>query len=303
MESADPNGHKDMKMRTHTPASNPPGRIPAVAGIGLRGAHHDAFVDGKPSIGWLEAHSENYFAEDGLARATLERIRTHYDMSLHGVGLSLGSTDPISETHLKNLRRLVERIEPALVSEHLSWSSVNGRYLNDLLPLPYTKEAVEHLSSRIVQTQDYLQRPILIENVSGYVEFTASSMSEWEFLRAVAETSGAGILLDVNNIFVNAQNHGLNAAKYIRSIPKEVVGEIHLAGHSEQVFGDQRILVDTHDAKVCDDVWSLYDLAIETYGPKPTLIEWDSKLPSVDVLLAEAAKAQLILDKAHELAA
>lgn len=290
-------------MSTPSETSTTKHALPVAAGVGLRGPHHDAFLDGSPDAAWLEAHSENYFAEDGVASSALERIRNHYALSLHGVGLSLGSTDPLSETHLTQLRGLIQRIEPSLVSEHLSWSSVNGRYLNDLLPLPYTEEALKHISSRIVQTQDFLRRQILIENVSGYVEFKSSTMPEWEFLRAVAEMSGAQILLDINNIFVNACNHGFDAKEYIRNVPGHLVAEIHLAGHSEQVFDDERILVDTHDHKVCDEVWSLYKFAIETCGPLPTLIEWDSRLPSVEGLLKEAVKAQQIMDEANELAA
>ena len=269
--------------------------IPAIAGIGLRGPHQARFLHDKPAAGWLEAHSENYFAEDGIAFATLERIRADYPLSLHGVGLSLGSVDPLDTEHLRKLARLADRIEPGLVSEHLSWGAVDGRHLNDLLPLPYTEEALNHVAARIEQVQDHLGRQILVENVSSYLEFESSTMPEWKFLVEAVKRSGAKILLDVNNIHVNARNHGFSAIEYIESIPIELVGEIHLAGHTVQEYDGHEILVDTHNALVCDEVWTLYDAAIGRYGPIPTLIEWDSELPSVETLLAEAARAQQFL--------
>lgn len=277
--------------------------IPAAAGIGLRGPHQHEFLATRPAAAWLEAHSENYFAEDGVAVQTLDRIRQDYPLSLHGVGLSLGSIDPLDRDHLRKLARLVQRVQPGLVSEHLSWGSVDRQHLNDLLPLPYTEEALSHVTRRIQQVQDFLRRRILIENVSGYVEFTSSTMPEWEFLTAVAERSGAGILLDVNNIYVNAQNHGFRAIEYIDSVQPSLVEEIHLAGHSTQRFGDDEILVDTHDGVVCDDVWDLYQAAIRRIGAVPTLIEWDSELPPLATLLNEAAKAQRILDDSDARAA
>ena len=283
--------------------SNGENTIPARAGIGLRGPHQAQFLSGRPPVAWLEAHSENYFAENGVAVATLERIRADYPISLHGVGLSLGSVDPLDIEHLRKLKQLHERIEPGLVSEHLSWGSVDGRYLNDLLPLPYTEEAIAHITARIQQVQEYLQRQILIENVSGYLEYRSSSMPEWEFLTAVTERSGARILLDVNNIYVNAQNHGISAEDYIDSVPVESVAEIHLAGHSVQVFDDLEILVDTHNALICDEVWTLYEAAAARFGAVPTLIEWDSELPPLQTLLNEAERAQQRLEKANELAA
>lgn len=287
------------------PASFPKTKasIPAAAGIGLRGPHQLEFLQTRPKTEWLEAHSENYFAEDGVAVETLERIREYYPLSLHGVGLSLGSTDPLDRVHLKKLDRLIRRVEPGLVSEHLSWGSVDRQHLNDLLPLPYTEEAVGHVCTKIKQTQDYLQRRILIENVSGYFEFSSSTMPEWEFLNAVAEASGAGILLDINNVYVNAENHGFSAIHYIESIHVPLVSEIHLAGHSMQGFGNEQILVDTHDRQVCEAVWDLFESAILRIGAVPTLIEWDSDLPSLSILLDEAGKAQRILDKADVRAA
>lgn len=277
--------------------------IPAVAGIGLRGAHHGEFDRGRPAVAWLEAHSENYFAADGIARGALERIRRNYPISLHGVGLSLGSTDPLDRDHLRRLGALADRIEPALVSEHLSWGAVGGRHLNDLLPLPYTEEAADHMVNRIQEVQDTLKRPILIENVSSYLEFVDSAMPEHEFLASVSRRSGCGLLLDINNIHVNAVNHGFDPVEYVDAIPPERVGEMHLAGHTARRCGDREILIDTHDTPVCGPVWKLFRYAVERLGPRPTLIEWDSGLPPLARLLEEAGAAQRILDDAHELAA
>lgn len=280
-----------------------PGPVPAAAGIGLRGPHHSQFLTDTPSVAWLEAHSENFFAADSIASSALERIRANYPLSLHGVGLSLGSAGPLDQEHLAKLGRLIERFEPGLVSEHLCWGAADGYHLNDLLPLPYTEEALDHMAEHIAQAQDFLGRQILVENVSSYMEFKDSTIPEWEFLAAVSARSGCGILLDVNNIYVSAKNHGFQATDYIDAIPADKVGEIHLAGHSVQVYEDQAVLVDTHDAPVCDDVWALFEVTLRRIGPCPTLIEWDSELPPLGVLLAEAQKAQNMIDKAHELAA
>ena len=280
-----------------------PGPIPAAAGIGLRGPHHSQFLTDAQSVAWLEAHSENFFAADGIALGALERIRADYPLSLHGVGLSLGSAGPLRQEHLAKLGRLVERLEPGLVSEHLCWGAVGEYHLNDLLPVPYTEEALDHMAERITQAQDFLGRQILIENVSSYMEFKDSTIPEWEFLAAVSARSGCGILLDVNNIYVSANNHGFQATDYIDAIPADMVGEIHLAGHSTQVYEDRAVLVDTHDAPVCDDVWALFEATLRRIGPRPTLIEWDSELPPLATLVAEAQKAQDIMDMAHELAA
>ena len=280
-----------------------PGPIPAAAGIGLRGPHHSQFLTDAPSVAWLEAHSENFFAADGIALGALERIRADYPLSLHGVGLSLGSAGPLRQEHLAKLGRLVERLEPGLVSEHLCWGAVGEYHLNDLLPVPYTEEALDHMAERITQAQDFLGRQILIENVSSYMEFKDSTIPEWEFLAAVSARSGCGILLDVNNIYVSANNHGFQATDYIDAIPADKVGEIHLAGHSTQVYEDRAVLVDTHDAPVCDDVWALFEATLRRIGPRPTLIEWDSELPPLATLVAEAQKAQDMMDMAHELAA
>lgn len=279
------------------------GPIPADAGIGLRAPHHDALVASLPDVGWLEAHSENYFADGGAQIEALEKLRAHYPLSLHGVGLSLGTADTLDSEHLARLRRLIERTEPGLVSEHLCWGSVGGRFSNDLLPLPYTEEALRHMTSRVSQVQEYLGRQILIENVSSYLEFACSEMSEWEFLAGVAQGSGCGILLDVNNVYVSARNHGFDPARYFDAVPAALVQEYHIAGHTAVERGGMELLIDTHSAPVCDAVWVLYRDVLRRFGPKPTLIEWDSELPELPVLVAEAKRADAHLQAVRDLAA
>ncbi|MGQ0657554.1 MAG: MNIO family bufferin maturase [Chromatiales bacterium] len=268
--------------------------IPADAGIGLRAEHYDVVLEQRPRVGFLEVHSENYFGAGGRPLQVLEAVRRDWPLSLHGVGLSLGSTDELNLTHLRRLKTLVDRFSPMLVSDHLCWSSIDGRYVNDLLPLPHTEEALLHVSERIRRVQDHLGRQILIENLSSYLEFAQSAMPEWEFLTAVAERSDCGILLDVNNIFVSASNHGFDAAQYLRGVPVKHVREIHLAGHSVNAHAEGVILVDTHNQRVCEEVWQLYALAVERFGEVPTLIEWDTDLPALDVLVDEARKADHI---------
>ena len=276
--------------------------LPAQAGIGLRAQHYGEVLGGGPDIAWLEVHSENFFVPGGETLQVLDAVRERYPVSLHGVGLSLGSSDALSRDHLRKLKALVERIRPAAVSEHLCWSSIGGRYLNDLLPLPYSEEALTGVCQRIRQAQDFLGRRIMIENVSSYVRFKGATMTEWEFLAEVARRSDCGILLDVNNIFVSATNHGFAALDYLDAIPGERVGEIHLAGYEtdEGEPADEDFLVDTHSRPVSDGVWVLYAEALKRFGPKPTLIEWDNDIPALPVLLAEAAKAQTLLDSCEE---
>jgi len=261
------------------------------AGIGLRTPHYQALLEQRPPISFLEVHSENFFGDGGQPLRYLARFREDYPVSTHGVGLSLGTADALDADHLRKLKRLVDWIEPALVSEHLCWVGVNGRFLNDLLPIPYTEEALGHVVGHVGQVQDFLGRQILVENVSSYLQFIDSTIPEWEFLREVAKRAGCGILLDVNNIYVNAINHGFDANTYLDAIEPGSVGEIHLAGFQD--IGD--VLIDTHGSAVCDDVWQLYQRAIARLGPVPTLIEWDTDIPSLDVLLDEAAKADRIL--------
>ena len=272
--------------------------IPARAGIGLRAPHFAEVLEQLPDVGWLEVHSENYFGlNEGLGGKPLhylQRIREHYPISLHGVGLSLGSVDDLNRQHLKILKHLIDDIEPGLVSEHLSWSSVDGRYFNDLLPLPYTEEALAHMVDRVAETQDFLGRRILIENASTYLEFAASTIPEWEFVVSLAQQADCKILLDVNNIYVNAMNHGFDPLQFIQSVPVGMVEEIHLAGHTLKTFDEGVLRIDTHDQLVCDAVWDLYEYAVARFGRVPALIEWDSKLPSLNVLLEEARRADVI---------
>jgi uncharacterized protein len=277
--------------------------MPVCAGIGLRAQHHIDVLESLPNVGWFEAHAENYFAAGGSQREYLERIRAHYPLSLHGVGLSLGSTDPLDREHLSQLALAVRRYEPALVSEHLCWSSVGGRFTNDLLPLPYTEEALHHMTARVAAAQDALGRQILIENVSSYLTFKSSEMTEWEFLAALAAESGCGVLLDVNNIFVSANNHDFDALDYLAGIPCRYVREIHLAGHSRRDCGDRSLLIDTHNAPVCAAVWGLYAAAIARFGPTPTLIEWDADIPPLEILVDEAHRADTFLGGQHAIAA
>jgi uncharacterized protein len=279
------------------------GSIPARAGIGLRAKHHADIGRAGASIGWLEAHSENYFGDASAALDALMRARALYPVSLHGVGLSIGSTDALSLAHLRALGELVARVEPALVSEHLSWSSAGGRFTNDLLPLPYTSEALQHMILRVGQVQDALGRQILIENVSSYLRFADEELTEWEFLAELAAASGCGVLLDVNNVYVNSRNHGFDPLVFLNAIPPAVVCEIHLAGHSMRMIGGQTVLIDTHDGLVAPAVWDLYREAVRRFGAVPTLIEWDADLPPLEVLVGEAEKADDVVRSLHAAAA
>jgi uncharacterized protein len=276
----------------------PQGPIPARAGIGLRSVHHEA-IAARPPVGWLEAHTENYFHDGGTAVRALERARANYPLSLHGVGLGLGSVDGIDRGHLARVRRAVDRFEPALVSEHACWGHAAGRHFNDLLPLPYTDEAVEHLAAQVRQAQDVLGRQLLIENVSAYVAFEHSHLTEWEFLGALVERAGCGLLLDVNNVYVSARNLGFDARAFLEGVPAAAIGEIHLAGHAQS----DGVLIDDHGSRVCEEVWSLYAHTIARIGARPTLIEWDTDIPSLDTLVAEAARADRLLGEARGLAA
>jgi uncharacterized protein (UPF0276 family) len=286
-----------------SPEANSSRSTLAGAGVGLRSAHHEAIVREQPRIGWLEVHTENYFHDGGPAVRALERARALYPLSLHGVGMGLGSTDPIDRSHVARVRRAIERFEPALVSEHACWGSHAGEHFNDLLPLPYTEEAVEHLAARVREVQDLLGRQILIENLSCYLGYACSRLTEWEFLSAVVERSGCGLLLDVNNAYVNSVNVGLDATALVDRVPLEAVQEIHLAGHARRTVGGREILLDDHGSRVPDPVWRLYEHAIRRLGPVPTLIEWDTDVPELDVLAGEAARAQCYLEAARGLAA
>jgi uncharacterized protein len=269
-------------------------RIPPVAGIGLRHPHHRTLLDGERCTGWLEAHAENYMS-GGWSRHVLDRLRETYPISLHGVGLSLGGTGRLDAGHLKRLQQLVQRVEPAFVSEHVAWTGHEGLYLNDLLPLPWTGDALANLVTHIDQTQTALGRSILIENPSSYLAFRHAEMSEWDFLIEACRRSGCGLLLDVNNVYVSARNLGFDAAAYLQAIPGDLVVEIHLAGHSRRDVDGIELRIDDHGSAVDRDVWALYRATLGRIGPRPTLIEWDSEIPSLTVLLEESAKADIIL--------
>lgn len=271
-----------------------PSALPCCAGIGLRAPHHAELLERRPTAGWLEVHSENFFACGGAALRFLETVRAHYPLSLHGVGLSLGSGDDAGR-HLAKLKALVERVDPVAVSEHLCWSSVDGRHLNDLLPLPCSEAALDLVCARVDAVQNTLRRTILVENVASYVEFADSTMPEWEFISEVARRSGCGILLDVNNVYVSACNHAFAARRYLDAIPAAAVGEIHLAGYEHC----DDFLIDTHGRPVQPPVWQLYEAALARFGPRPTLIEWDTDIPPLAVLLAEAARANACLGACH----
>lgn len=256
-------------------------------GIGLRREHYADVLSGAPAVDWFEVISENFMVPGGNPRRVLARVRERYPIVLHGVSLSIGSTDPLNERYLFELAALAESIEPAWISDHLCWGTAAGMNSHDLLPLPYTEEALRHVVDRIGRVQDRLGRRILIENVSSYLEFTASEMAEWQFLSEVAQRADCGILLDVNNVFVSAHNHGFDPRDYLAGIPAERVGQIHLAGHSE--VGALRL--DTHDHEVPEPVWSLYQEFVREHGARSTLIEWDDHMPPLERVVEESRTA------------
>lgn len=270
-----------------------------LTGIGLRAPHYTEVLDKLPRVAWLEVHSENFFGEGGKPLHTLEKIREHYPISMHGVGLSVGSTDDLNWQHLKKLRDLTARIDPCLISDHLSWSSIQGHYLHDLLPLPYTEEALDHIVARIQQIQEYLNRQILLENISSYIRFASSTLAEQDFLTSVAQRSGCGILLDINNIYVSATNNGDDPDNYFADIPAGLVQEIHLAGFTTALINEKEVLIDTHNRPVVPAVWDLYRKAIQQLGRKPTIIEWDSDVPPLETLYTEAYRAEKIMRETY----
>jgi uncharacterized protein (UPF0276 family) len=273
------------------PASD---KLPCIAGIGLRAPHYGEVLKNLPELGWVEVHSENFFG-GGSPLHTLLKVREHYPVSLHGVGMGLASATPMDQTHLSDLQRLCESVQPAAVSEHLCWNASDGMVINDLLPFPYTQEALSNVASRVEQVQEKLGRQLLVENLSSYLSFTQSEMSEGEFLAELIRRTGCGILFDVENLYVNARNLGVDAEAFIKAIPAAAVKEYHLAGYSVR----DGCLVDTHDHPVHPEVWALYDMALQHIGPRPTLIEWDSEIPALPVLIAEAEKAQHRLENIH----
>lgn len=267
--------------------------IPATAGIGLRSPHIGEMLTRRPSAGWLEVHAENYMG-DGAAVEALERLRQIYPLSVHGVGLSLGSVKGVDRDHLERLRKVCERFQPDLVSEHLAWSVADGAYLNDLLPLRYDDEALAIVARNVTTLQDTLKRRVLIENLSAYVAFADSSMNEAEFLAELVAQTGCGLLLDVNNVQVSAHNLQYDAKTFIDALPADAIGEIHLAGHATNQVGGDTVLIDDHGSRVPPVVWALYHHAISRLGPRPTLIEWDTDVPVLDVLLGEAMWADML---------
>lgn len=260
-------------------------------GIGLRSPHAAEIIASQPAVGFLEGHSENYFRIGGAPFEQLMKCRESYPVSLHGVGLSLGSAGGVSDEHLQKLKTLADIVQPALVSEHVSWSMADGKAVPDLLPLPMTREALDTICANISLVQDVLQRQILVENPSSYLRFAGQEMAEPAFLAGIAKTTGCGILLDVNNIAVSAHNMNFDAAAYIDALPQGIVGEIHLAGYQVNTIGSDSIYIDAHNHAVYDGVWNLYAQALARFGDVPTLVEWDADLPPLPLLVAEAAKA------------
>lgn len=263
-------------------------------GIGFRPCHYSHIESNLPRIPWFEVLSDNYLNLSGPNLFQLEKIRAHYPIALHSVGLSLGSTDPLNWDYLKKLKSLIQHTQPSLVSDHLSWTSLNGRYFHELLPLPYTEEAVLHTAKRIQTVQDFLGQQIMIENVSSYLQFNHSEMHEWEFLQAVSDTANCLILLDINNIYVNAFNHHFAAETFIEKLNSKRIKQFHLAGFTDH----NKYLLDTHSAVIHDPVWKLYQLAVKKFGEQPTIIEWDNNIPAFDILEKEAQYAHEVTQHA-----
>ncbi|MGY3452028.1 MNIO family bufferin maturase [Bradyrhizobium sp. USDA 4353] len=273
--------------------------VGGVAGTCFKHEHLPAILAEPPQRGFFEVHAENYMGAGGPPHRALERLRRDHALSLHGVCMSIGGSAPVDRDHLARFRALVARYQPTLVSEHLAWSTHATSFFNDLLPLPYTSATLARVCEHIDQVQEAIRRPILLENPATYVTFRNSTISETDFLRSVTQRTGCGLLLDVNNVFVSATNHGFAARDYLNDFPLERVGEIHLAGHAAQRGEDGDVLlIDSHDGPVADAVWKLFEIVIARCGPLPTLVEWDSKIPEWHVLKAEATAAQRILDEA-----
>jgi len=278
--------------------SNPPDALPLNPrpylgyGLGLRTVHYNEVVTDKPAVDWFEVLTENYMVDGGKPLHYLERVRELYPLVMHGVSLSVGSADKLDMDYLRALKTLARRVEPRWISDHLCWTGVQGLNLHDLMPLPYTEEAIDHVAGRVRQVQDFLGRQILLENVSSYVNYTRSRMSEWEFLAEIAQRSDCYILLDINNIYVSSKNHGFAAEQYLQGIPVERVVQFHLAGHSH----NGKLIIDTHDHPVPDPVWQLYERAVQRFGRVSTMIERDDNIPPLATLLQELDRARNIAE-------
>ena len=280
-----------------------PHPIDGLAGTSFKHEHLPAILAEGPQRGFFEVHAENYMGAGGPLHRALETIRRDHPVSLHGVCMSIGSPQQLDQAHLARFRNLVDRYQPALVSEHLAWSTHENTYFNDLLPLPYTTATLAQVCDHIDEVQDVIRRPLLLENPSTYVTFAESTMSETDFIRSVARRTGCGLLLDINNVFVSATNHGFSPLQYLSEFPLTSVREIHLAGHAEQADDEgELLLIDSHDSPVADAVWKLFETVVGNCGPIPTLVEWDSKIPDWKILKGEAAAAQAILDRFQPIA-
>ncbi len=283
-----------VNLSTFNPHST--GQMPSRAGIGLKPEHFEAVLEFMPDIGFFEIHAENYMVDGGPFHFYLERIRQHYPLSIHGVGLSIGAETSVDEQHLNRLKILLQRYQPEFFSEHLAWSTHQGHFLNDLLPVPYTQATLRHVCEQIDHIQNRLGRRMLLENPATYLEFCASSMSEAEFITAVIDKTGCGLLLDINNVHVACTNHQRNALDYIRALPLDAVEEFHLAGFATDYDSDgSPLLIDSHDAEVAPQVWSLYQATLALTGPRPTVLERDGNIPSLPTLCAEANQAEQYL--------
>lgn len=267
------------------------------SGIGLRSEHYQTILDSKPDVPWFEILTDNYMGAGGLPLYYLEKIREYYPVSFHGVGLSLASADSVNEQYLSKLKQLIQRYQPSQVSDHLAWVSAGHHYAHELMPFPYTTEALDLIADKINKVQDYLGQVLVVENPSSYLDFNIAEMTEWEFLQKLVDKTDCGLLIDVNNVYVSAQNNGFDANEYLKNIPLNHVKEIHLAGYEDR----GSYLYDTHGYRIHDEVWSLYKTALGYFGQIPTLIEWDNDIPEFEVLIEEADKAQYHLDQLSHL--
>lgn len=295
--------HPMVSPSPSTPATARPARptgsaLPHTPGVGFKSRHFADLMDAPGEVGWVEIHAENYMGEGGRPLATLDALRARFPVSVHGVGLSIGGEGPLDADHLARLRRLIDRVDPASFSEHLAWSTHEGAYLNDLLPLPYTARTLDRVCAHIDAVQTALGRRMLLENPSSYLAFAESTMEETAFLAEVAQRSGCGLLLDVNNVFVSSVNLGLDPRAYIAAFPLDQVGEIHLAGHEATTDGHGApLLIDAHGCPVAEPVWALFEEVVALAGPRPSLIEWDNEVPAWEVLRQEAGRAGAVLQR------